>query len=164
MSSGYEDTGVTVTFQGQEYELRKTRYPAGGATALILWDSQEHDMAYVATVNVPGYFLRQDEVLIKDYSENQGMLKALEDAGAVKATGMTARSGFVAIPVAELQCRLREPSPEVAKDQDSLTATGRAQDEQHDVREPLPSPSEIVRDQRSPSPSPARGGGNERER
>jgi len=37
-----------------------------------------------ATVNMPDIALEADEVLIKDYSENQGMAQAFEDAGIGK--------------------------------------------------------------------------------
>jgi hypothetical protein len=134
MSDAYEKMGVNVKFEGQEYELRKTRYPEGGATALVLWDARADEMAAVATVNIPEYFLRPNEVLIKDYSENQGMLKALEDAGVVKATGMAARSGFVEIPVAELQGRFRE-GPQEAVNEPSHAADP-AQRAQYQKRDP----------------------------
>jgi hypothetical protein len=134
MGGAYEKMGVNVKFEGQEYELRKTRYPEGGATALVLWDAQVDEMAAVATVNIPEVALRPNEVLIKDYSENVGMLKALEDAGVVKATGMAARSGFVEIPVAELQGRFREAPPEAAKEANH--AAGPAHRAQYQQRDP----------------------------
>lgn len=136
MSEAYEKMNVTVNFQGQEYELRKTRYAEGGATALVLWDTREDDIAAVATVNVPEYVLRPNEVLIKDYSESEGMLRALEDAGVVKATGITARSGFVEIPVAELQGRLREGPPEASKEQARSADPDPAHRAQYQRRDP----------------------------
>lgn len=54
-----------------------------------------------ATVNIPDYpDLKDDEVIIKDYSENEGMLNALVNAGIVSKP--FARAGFILAPV----CRL----------------------------------------------------------
>ena len=39
---------------------------------------------------------------VKDYSENEGMLKALVDAQVVVDTGIKAPSGYVEVPVVEL--------------------------------------------------------------
>jgi len=46
--------------------------------------------------------LEPGQVFIKDYSENAGMLAALERAGIVKATGESFQAGFAQIPKASL--------------------------------------------------------------
>ena len=56
-----------------------------------------------ATVNLPGESLEPGFVFIKDYSENEGVLAALEKAGIVKTTGRVVESGFVTIPEAQLR-------------------------------------------------------------
>ena len=56
----------------------------------------------IATVNIPEIPLESDEVIIKDYSENEGMLKALLTAGIVAEPHRFVGSGFVTMPV----CRL----------------------------------------------------------
>jgi hypothetical protein len=40
--------------------------------------------------------------LIKDYSENEGMLEALEEAGIVKFAYKDVQVGFVTIPICKL--------------------------------------------------------------
>jgi hypothetical protein len=46
----------------------------------------------------------------QNYSECEGMLAALTEAGVVQPTGQTVRSGFVDVPVCELQGPFREPT------------------------------------------------------
>lgn len=47
---------------------------------------------------------------IKDWSENAGLLRALTEAGVVKPTGQTVASGYVEVPICELQPPFREVS------------------------------------------------------
>jgi len=91
-----------VKFQGFDCEIQQTTY-GNGRTALLLVDAKdpEHHVA-VATVNLPDVPLPSNQVFIKDYSENQGMLDGLEKAGIVKATGAMVETGFVRVPVAEV--------------------------------------------------------------
>ena len=92
----------TVHFQGFDCVIEQTTY-ANGRTALILVNPQDReDLVAVATVNLPDVPLKPGEVFIKDYSENQGMLAALEKAGIVQATGQTVQSGFAEVSVAKL--------------------------------------------------------------
>ena len=56
----------------------------------------------MATINLPDQPLEPGQVFIKDYSENAGMLAALEQAGFVKATGESIQAGFAQIPKASL--------------------------------------------------------------
>jgi len=53
--------------------------------------------------------LAPGEILIKDYSENEGMLDALVAAGVVSDTGRRIQSEYAVIPVAKL-------APEILKD------------------------------------------------
>jgi hypothetical protein len=92
---------MKVRFQGWDCELRFQAY-GNGRQGIVLVDARDGQDVAVATVNVPGALLGEKQVLIKDYSENEGMLQALERAGIVKATGQTVRSGFATIPVCDL--------------------------------------------------------------
>ena len=53
----------------------------------------------VASVNLPDFEIEKNMVFIKDYSENDGMLRTLVEADIVKDTGETAPSGFVDVPL-----------------------------------------------------------------
>lgn len=91
-----------VTFAGYRCRVVKTSYAHGGALALQLVDADDGAPVAMATVNLAGFSeYLEGEVLVKDYSECEGMLAALEDAGVVY-TGRRLRTGFVEIPVARL--------------------------------------------------------------
>jgi len=78
---------------------RQTYY--NGRTALVLNEKATGERIAVATINVQEE-IYDNEVVIKDYSENEGMLDALISAGIVKDTGKRIKSGFVKAPVCEL--------------------------------------------------------------
>lgn len=128
MGQQYEDMKTNVTFQGTEYGIRKTQYSHGGRTAIVLWDKQHDEIGFVATVNLPDHPLLADYTFIKNYSENEGMLKILEDAGIVKDTGMRVQSGFVEVPVVELQGRFRDQPQEPEYDPESASQRNKPQD------------------------------------
>lgn len=56
----------------------------------------------VATVNLPDVVLQHDEVIIKDYSENTGMLDALIESGYVSEPIRMVQTGYVSCPVCKL--------------------------------------------------------------
>jgi hypothetical protein len=55
-----------------------------------------------ATVNLPEFPLEEGEVAIKDYSENEGILDALTDAGVVSDPKKYAITGFALVPICNL--------------------------------------------------------------
>jgi hypothetical protein len=69
-----------VRFCDLECDIQVHSYNSTGAPALQLMNPEVGPVA-TATVNLPDVALEADEVLIKDYSENQGIAKAFEDAG-----------------------------------------------------------------------------------
>ncbi len=93
------NTQVTVSFAGQPCQLSFARY-GNGRIALRLF-TQEGPMA-TATVNVPCHPLGPNEVLIKDFAENRGVLEALVEAGVVRRTGAVCRVGHAEAHVCDL--------------------------------------------------------------
>jgi hypothetical protein len=75
---------------------------SNGKTAIRLIDSSDDEEYTVATVNVPFADLPPGHVAIKSYSENEGVLEALIEAGVVKDTGVKLPSGFISLPVVAL--------------------------------------------------------------
>lgn len=98
---------TTVQFKDWTCTVMKHRY-ANGRVALCLVDDE--GPVATATVNLPDADLGKNQVLVKDWSENRGMMAALIEAGVVKPNGETIRSGFVEVPVCELQGPFREPT------------------------------------------------------
>ena len=93
---------IRIKFNQWDCLLLRSSVYGNGRTALVLIDYHDKEPVAVATVNLPHVPLAKDEVIIKDYSENEGMLQALVDAGIVKPTGRMVVSGFVAMEVCKL--------------------------------------------------------------
>ena len=89
-----------VTFQGVVCEVRVGTYNFGRRTTLQLIDYKNKEPYATATVNIDG--LDADEVAIKCYSENAGMLGALFEAKIIHPPHRHVNSGFVTIPVCHL--------------------------------------------------------------
>lgn len=56
----------------------------------------------VATINIPDADLKEDEVIIKNYSENQGILEMLIENDIVVNTYREIKTGMVSVPVCKL--------------------------------------------------------------
>lgn len=98
-----------VRFKSWDCIVQKRQY-GNGRTALELVDAEDGSPIAKATVNLPDVALGRNQVLVKSYSENEGMLEALVAAGVVKPTGETIRSGFVEVAVCDLEPPFREVS------------------------------------------------------
>jgi hypothetical protein len=91
-----------VFFRGFNCEVRRGSYQAPGRRiALYLVDVTDKEIVARATVNIPEISLGPNEVIIKNYSENEGMLPALINAGVVRDTGKRVESRFVEFPICE---------------------------------------------------------------
>jgi hypothetical protein len=92
----------TVRFNGHNCVVRAQRYASTGHTALSLYDAKRGTFVAGASLNLPDLPLSPKRVFIKDYSENEGMLKALQEAGIVKPMGVYVPTGVGSLPVCEL--------------------------------------------------------------
>lgn len=104
-----------VMFDGFSCMLEFGEYE-NGRTAIQLIDFEDGSLVADATVNIPEYNLPKGHVIIKDYSENEGMLDALMKANVVGKPVAYAESGFIKAPVVKL---LVDP-----KDYDVVTESG----------------------------------------
>lgn len=73
----------------------------GGNPSIQLIDCADGMPFATATVNLP--VLETDEVAIKNYSENEGILNFLLDNSIIEAPHRFVLSGFVNIPVCKLK-------------------------------------------------------------
>jgi hypothetical protein len=80
--------------------LHRSKYSNGGH-ALSLIDESDGFPYAKCTVNIPG--LSEDEVAIKDYSENEGVYDLLVDNGIIERSHRTEYSGFVALPICKIK-------------------------------------------------------------
>ena len=99
----------TVRFQQWDCVVEKGTY-SNGRPALILNDAHTGKQVAVATVVLPDVEADRNEVFIKDYSENAGMLKALVAAGVVMWMRDGIRVGFGDVQRAVLLPPFREKS------------------------------------------------------
>ena len=90
-----------VNFLGEVCKVDLSQRYSNGRTAIELI-CEDGDPMCVASVNVPALALAKDEVIIKNYSENEGVLEALIHAGIVSDTGETVKMGFVECPIVKL--------------------------------------------------------------
>ncbi len=91
----------TVQFKGWNCVVEPAFY-ANNRIALKLTDAEDGMPVATATVNVPEATLTEGEVLLKGWSENEGLPEVLEQAGLVELTGMYIPVGFVRAQVARL--------------------------------------------------------------
>lgn len=100
-----EERGIIMQVQFGEWTCElEFGYYWNGQTAIIFNDVEDGERVAVATVCIDEE-LEENEVAIKDYSENVGMLDALMEAGVVSAPKRYVRSGFVEIPICDLLVR-----------------------------------------------------------
>jgi hypothetical protein len=97
-----------VCFAGHDCVVQAERYASNGHTALSIYDAKTGEYVATASLNVAHVPLAPNQVFIKDYSENEGMLKALEEAGIVRVSGVYVPTGIGSLPV----CELLIPPPE----------------------------------------------------
>jgi hypothetical protein len=81
-------------------------YYSNKRLAIVLTSAEDGSPIAKATVNIPEVSLKKDEIIVKDYSENEGMLKALTDAGIVTEVVRHATTGRVECPVCKVNMEL----------------------------------------------------------
>jgi hypothetical protein len=92
----------TITFLGETLDVVFRHYPAAPQNAIVLFHHETGEQWCVASVCLPDYQQASDEVYVKNWSENEGLLGALVAAGIVEDTGRMLPTGFVRANV----CRL----------------------------------------------------------
>lgn len=71
-------------------------------TAIELIDAEDGMPIAMATVNIPDASIESDEVIIKNWSENEGIREALQVAGIIGPTLRKIPTGFVLATVHKL--------------------------------------------------------------
>lgn len=90
-----------VKFKQWNCVVEKRKYE-NGRPAIVLNDKETQQRIAIATINIPEINLLPDEVLIKDYSENEGMMDILTKAEIIKPTTKTVLTGFVTATIAKV--------------------------------------------------------------
>lgn len=93
-----------VKFHGKDFDIKFDRYIDGNSRAIYLLDDE--GVYCIASVNVPGHVMPDNHVLIKNYSENEGILDVLIEADIIRQTGQVVRTGFVTVDECEIIVKL----------------------------------------------------------
>jgi hypothetical protein len=75
---------------------------ANGRTRICLLDTVDNEPYAVASINLPDVLLLDNEVIVKDYSENEGMLEFLTTNNIVFPTDKWVTTGFVDVQICTL--------------------------------------------------------------
>jgi len=75
--------------------VERARYGGTDRIALPLYAVEDGSLVAVATVNLPELARAADEVVIKEYRENEGLLGLLVAAGVVRPPLRDMQSGYV---------------------------------------------------------------------
>lgn len=102
------EAGKPIIFAGFKCNivLETYQHKASDGTyrvAIILNEVDTDEQVAVATVNVPNEVLADNEVVIKDYSENEGMLHTLISAKIISVPERYTKTGMMPV------CKLRIP-------------------------------------------------------
>lgn len=92
---------MIIKFRGNKLELEFNEY-FNGRTAISLIDAVSKEPYMTATTNMPHIFIKDNEIIIKDYSENEGIHKALVEQDIVGPKLYPARSGYIQATVCKL--------------------------------------------------------------
>lgn len=97
-----------VKFKKWNCDVLLDKYAADSSDALVLVDHETSERVAVATSCLAGMgvIVPAEHAAIKDYSENEGMLNALIDAGIVELTNEMVSSGFAKFPIVRIVKRV----------------------------------------------------------
>jgi hypothetical protein len=122
-------TGIKVRFKEWDCRLEVSRYSNGRLALLLVEDRKDGESVAVASVNLPFDYLGNNEVFIKDYSENEGMLNALNAAGIIEVTGERVWSGFAQVD------KVRVIHPELVRTEEARGERAQSRDREESDRD-----------------------------
>ena len=92
---------MKIKFKRWNCTVFPTFYVTENRKAIVLKDNE--GVVATTTVNMPGYPCEEDQIYVKDYSENEGMLQTLIDNKIVFPDPINVLGGnFVSIPLMQL--------------------------------------------------------------
>ena len=94
ISAPWDERSTVVSIKLDKY--------ANGRTRINLIDALDNEPYAVATTNLPDVLLLDNEVLVKDYSENEGVLKFLQANKIVGEVKRWVNTGFVRCAIVDI--------------------------------------------------------------
>ena len=80
-----------VSFLVMNWKLEISTYP-NWTNAINLTEAEEGKLTLTATAYIAGIKLAEDEAVLKNYAENNGIFEALVESGVIKPAGRYAGS------------------------------------------------------------------------
>jgi hypothetical protein len=104
MALSTERTGKigSITFMGMTLDVHVTKYSINQSMCLMLIDPVTQEHMGTASSYIEDTILAPGQVCIKDYSENQGIMLALQEAGLISESLRYVRSGMARYPVVKV--------------------------------------------------------------
>ena len=94
---------IQVEFDGIRCNVNTQQMYKNNRRCIILTDMEDGTGVAYASINVPMEELEEDEVIIKNYSENEGLLEVLIEAKIIsEAVDYAKISRFVTAPICKL--------------------------------------------------------------
>jgi hypothetical protein len=95
-------TTANVKFKKWDCNAIFAKYITNGRGAISLTDKNTSELIATCTVNIENEPIEENEVIIKNYAENEGMYSALVKAGIISSVKRYVNTGYVIYPVCEL--------------------------------------------------------------
>lgn len=83
-----------LEFMGARCVVQELRYEQGNRLALRLVAEDTGELYATISINIPSIELADDEVVVKDYGENRGILTLLVRAGILEPTPRVVQTGW----------------------------------------------------------------------
>ena len=93
---------IKIKFQEWDCTLEFAKYANGRHALVLVEEIEPYEQVATATINLPNESIEEDEIFIKDYSENSGMVKALMNANIIGESVRNIQLQFVTVPVHKL--------------------------------------------------------------
>lgn len=90
----YTILGFSATMSKKMYENQRI--------AIQFTDTEDGSIITMATVNLPDVKIEENEITIKDYSENEGILDEMINQGIISKPLRHENTGYVRIPICKL--------------------------------------------------------------
>ena len=99
-----EGKSLIVDLYSTKYEVYflVERYRTNGRAAIDLFTKPENEPFATLSVNIPDVILKEREVLIKTWSENEKVADAARKSGLFRDTGKRVSTGFVEAQIWEV--------------------------------------------------------------
>ena len=91
-----------VLFRGEDFSIKIANYHSGDNRKAIQLIDSEGEVYMTATSNFPDIEIENDEVFIKTYSGNEGILECLIKNNVIEYTGKALRTEHVDFPICKL--------------------------------------------------------------